>query len=306
MSYLKKTSILSLLFLAACFPKEDAVEPTPRVNKSVSLFGEGVKDNVVFYSLDDSAIVAEASPMDWDFYIDENVVRINYFRSMRVAKFDDTWDKLDDTVGIDFRFLTIDNESRMSQWELAEDQIYVVDYGLDTEFNPIGLTSVRFERTANGIKIWYNPIGSDFEVFEEVNEESFYYNLRERKVIDLPTEKEYDLGFGQYTDLATVDGITLEYSVYGVIQSNTLAYTEDVPFKDVKSADVDGAKYSAKKNILGWDWKTYSLAKGSYDIAENRTYLVKSNAEFDYKIRFVSFLNDQGESGYTTFEWELL
>ena len=37
MSYLQKISYLSILLLAACFPKEDAVEPTPRINKSVML-----------------------------------------------------------------------------------------------------------------------------------------------------------------------------------------------------------------------------------------------------------------------------
>ena len=306
MNYLKKTSLLILLFLAACFPKEDAVEPTPRVNKSVSLFGADVKNNVLFYSLDDSSIVAEASPMDWDFYVDDEVVRINYFRGMRVATFNDTWDKLEDTVGLDFRYLTIDNESPLTQWELAEDQIYVVDYGLDNTGNPIGLTSVRFERVADGLKIWYNPIGSDFEVFEEVKEASFYYNLRDKQALDLPTEKEYDLGFGSYVDLATVDGITLEYPVYGVIQAKTLAYAEDTAFADVKSALVDDNKYSEKKNILGWDWKNFNLAKGTYEIVENRTYLVNSIKGFDYKLRFVSFINDSGESGYPTFEWELL
>jgi hypothetical protein len=306
MNYLKKTSLLSLLFLAACFPKEDAVDPTPRVNKSVSLDAGEFKNTVAFYSLDEAKTVTEASPMDWDFYIDENVVRLNYFRSMRVAKFNDTWDKLEDTIGLDFKYLTSDNESTLSQWELAEDQIYVVDYGFDNEYKPIGLTSVRFERTSDGMKLWYNPIGSDFEVFEEIKEASFYYNLREKKSLDLPTEKEYDLGFGKYTDFATVDGITLEYLLYGAIQANALSYVEALPFDEVKSEAVDDIKYSEKKNIIGWDWKNFNLAKGTYEIIENRTYLVSSNADFDYKLRFVSFLNDKGSSGHPTFEWELL
>lgn len=37
MSYLQKINYLSILLLAACFPKEDAVELTPRINKSVML-----------------------------------------------------------------------------------------------------------------------------------------------------------------------------------------------------------------------------------------------------------------------------
>ncbi|MGB4081303.1 MAG: hypothetical protein WBK38_09035, partial [Bacteroidia bacterium] len=62
MSYLKKISFLSLLFMAACFPKEDAIEPIIRLNKSVSLDAGPYKNTVAFYSLDKAEVIAEASP----------------------------------------------------------------------------------------------------------------------------------------------------------------------------------------------------------------------------------------------------
>ena len=306
MSYLQKISYLSILLLAACFPKEDAVEPTPRINKSVMLDAGEYKNTVAFYSLDKAEVVAEASPMDWDFYIDEEVIRLNYFRSMQVAKFDQSWDKLEDTVGLDFRNLTYDSYESMSQWELAEDQIYVVDYGLDNEFNPIGLTSVRFERTTNGIKIWQNAIGSDYETFEEVNEASFYYNIREKSTLDLPKETEYDIAFGKYTDLVTIDNITQDYVIYGAIQGKALAYYENEPFDSVKTEQFNAIRLMNNKDVLGWDWKNYNRPKDAYEIVDNRTYLIMSNAGFKYKLRFVSFYNTAGQSGHPTFEWKLL
>jgi hypothetical protein len=306
MNYLKKTSLLSLLFLAACFPKEDAVEPTPRINKSVTLDAGEYKNTVAFYSLDNAEVVAEASPMDWDFYIDGDVIRLNYFRSMQVAKFDQSWDKLEDTVGLDFRNLTYDSYESMSQWELAEDQIYVVDYGLDNEFNPIGLTSVRFERTTTGIKIWQNAIGSDYETFEELNEASFYYNIREKRSLDLPQETEYDVAFGKYKDLVTIDNITQDYLIYGAIQGKALAYYENEPFDSVKTEQFNAIRLMNNKDVLGWDWKNYNRPKDAYEIVDNRTYLIMSNAGFKYKLRFVNFYNTAGQSGHPTFEWELL
>ena len=306
MSYLQKISYLSILLLAACFPKEDAVEPTPRINKSVMLDAGEYKNTVAFYSLDKAEVVAEASPMDWAFYIDEEVIRLNYFRSMQVAKFDQSWDKLEDTVGLDFRNLTYDSYESMSQWELAEDQIYVVDYGLDNEFNPIGLTSVRFERTATGIKIWQNAIGSDYETFEEVNEASFYYNIREKSTLDLPKETEYDVAFGKYTDLVTIDNITQDYVIYGAIQGKALAYYENEPFDSVKTEQFNAIRLMNNKDVLGWDWKNYNRPKDAYEIVDNRTYLIMSNVGFKYKLRFVNFHNTAGQSGHPTFEWELL
>ena len=306
MSYLQKISYLSILLLAACFPKEDAVELTPRINKSVMLDAGEYKNTVAFYSLDKAEVVAEASAMDWDFYIDEELIRLNYFRSMQVAKFDQSWDKLEDTVGLDFRNLTYDSYESMSQWELAEDQIYVVDYGLDNEFNPIGLTSVRFERTATGIKIWQNAIGSDYETFEEVNEASFYYNIREKSTLDLPKETEYDIAFGKYTDLVTIDNITQDYVIYGAIQGKALAYYENEPFDSVKTEQFNAIRLMNNKDVLGWDWKNYNRPKDAYEIVDNRTYLIMSNAGFKYKLRFVNFYNTAGQSGHPTFEWELL
>jgi hypothetical protein len=309
MNYLKKISYLSVLLLAACFPKEDAVEPTPRINKSVMLDAGEYKNTVAFYSLDKAEVVAEASPMDWDFYIDEDVIRLNYFRSMRVATFDDTWDKLEDTVGLDFRYLTYDEYDSLTQWQLKENQIYVVDYGSDNEFNPIGLTSVRFERTPSGVKIWQNAIGSDYETFEEVNEASFYYNIREKSTLDLPTETEYDVAFGKYTDLVTIDNITIDYSVYGAIQGKTLCYEVEEPFGEVENENFDIIRLSSKKDIIGWDWKFFnrpSTGSGVYEILENKTFLMTTNAGYKCKLRFVNFYNTAGQSGHPTFEWELL
>jgi hypothetical protein len=225
---------------------------------------------------------------------------------MQVAKFDQSWDKLEDTVGLDFRNLTYDSYESMSQWELAEDQIYVVDYGLDNEFNPIGLTSVRFERTATGIKIWQNAIGSDYETFEEVNEASFYYNIREKSTLDLPKETEYDIAFGKYTDLVTIDNITQDYVIYGAIQGKALAYYENEPFDSVKTEQFNAIRLMNNKDVLGWDWKNYNRPKDAYEIVDNRTYLIMSNVGFKYKLRFVNFYNTAGQSGHPTFEWELL
>ncbi len=306
MNYLRKTNYLYILFLAACFPKEEAVSPIPRINASVSLDAGEYKNTVVFYSLDSSKVVAQASPMSWDFYVDEEVIRLNYFRSMRVAIFDGAWDKLADTSGLKFKYLTHDNEDTLEQWEMAENQVYVVDYGLDNEFNPIGLISVRFERSRNGLKIAYKHLG-ELELQQIlVDKSSFYYNLRTQTILDLPTEREYDLAFGRYTDLVTLDNITQEYTIYGVIQGRASAYAENKSFDEIGEANFETMKLSYHKTVIGWDWKNFNLSKNAFEILENRTYLVQSNAQFEFKLRFVNFYNSLGQSGHPTFEWQLL
>lgn len=306
MNYLKKINFLYILLLAACFPKEEAVSPTARINASVSLDAGKDKNTVVFYSLDSAKVVAQASPMDWDFYVDEEVIRLNYFRSMRVAVYVGDWDTLADTVGLKFKYLTHDNEDSREQWQIDENQIYVVDYGLDNDFNSIGLVSVRFERSGAGVKIAYKSLGEMVFQQIEVSKLSFYYNLRTQKSIDLPTEKEYDLAFGKYTDLVTLDNITQEYTIYGAIQGHTSAYAENKSFDEIAGVNFELMQLSYHKSVIGWDWKNFNLSKNAFEILDNRTYLVQSNAQFRYKLRFVNFYNSLGQSGHPTFEWQLL
>ena len=79
MNYSNKISLFFLITLVSCFPKEEKVKPSPRIYQSVSIDAGSSKNDVVFYSLDEGRIVAKASPMDWDLYIDQKVIRINYF-----------------------------------------------------------------------------------------------------------------------------------------------------------------------------------------------------------------------------------
>jgi hypothetical protein len=74
----------------------------------------------------------------------------------------------------------------------------------------------------------------------------------------------------------------------------------------VKDEGFDVIRLSDRKDVIGWDWKSFDLQKGAYDIIGERTYLISSNAGFKYKLRFVDFYNAARQSGHPTFEWELL
>lgn len=302
-----KIAVGSLLILGACFPKEDAVQPIPRENVAQSIDAGEFKNGVSFFSLESGKIIAEASPMEWDFYIDDEVIRLNYFRSMRAAKTDKSWHEINDTIGLDFQYLTSEVEDGLGMWELEENQIYVIDYGFDDEFNAIGLVSVKIERLVDEVRITYADIGVAYEVYESIPLTSFYYNLREKKLLELPEEGEYDIAFGKYTDYVTIDETSQDYLIYGALMGNASSYRLDKPFADVEAEDVVEADLNPEaKAIIGWDWKTYNLNKGAYDIDADRTYVVKSNSGFKYKLRFVSFYNDFGVSGHPTFEYKLL
>jgi hypothetical protein len=306
MNYSNKILLLFLITLVSCFPKEEKVEPSPRIYQSVSINAGPFKNDVVFYSLDEGNVVAKASPMDWDLYIDQEVIRINYFRSMSVALTTDAWDSIKDTTGLSFSYLTDQLSDSLTQWELSENQIYVVNMGLNNEYSPMGFMVLKFQRMSDRIVLKYKDLEGEDEWTNEINEDQFYYNLRTETKVNLPNDKEYDLALGKYTDYITVDDVSQDYTIYGAILGNASAYLMNNAFENTDADDFEVSMLSSRQDIIGWNWKRFNLDKNAYEILPNMTYMISTNSNYLCKLRFVDYLNDQGISGHPTFEYEIL
>lgn len=306
MNYSNKILLFFVITIVSCFPKEEKVEPSPRIYQSVSVDAGPTKNDVLFYSLDAGRIVAKASPMEWDLYIDNEVIRINYFRSMSVAKTSKNWEEINDTSGLSFSFLTDQISDTLSQWELSENQIYVLNMGLDNEYEPLGFMVFQASRTSDGVILKYRDLDGTNEWTNQISEDHFYYHLKNEQRLNLPNDKEYDIALGKYTDYITVDDISQDYTIYGAIVGNASAYLLDDDFETIAANDFDVNQLSNRKDIIGWDWKRFNLEKNAYEILPKMTYMISTNSDYLCKLRFVDYLNDQGISGHPTFEYEIL
>ena len=306
MNYSNKILLFFIITIVSCFPKEEKVEPSPRIYQSVSVDAGPTKNDVLFYSLDAGRIVAKASPMEWDLYIDNEVIRINYFRSMSVAKTSKNWEEINDTSGLSFSFLTDQISDTLSQWELSENQIYVLNMGLDNEYEPLGFMVFQASRTSDGVILKYRDLDGTNEWTNQISEDHFYYHLKNEQRLNLPNDKEYDIALGKYTDYITVDDISQDYTIYGAIVGNASAYLLDDDFETIDANDFDVNQLSNRKDIIGWDWKRFNLEKNAYEILPKMTYMISTNSDYLCKLRFVDYLNDQGISGHPTFEYEIL
>lgn len=306
MNYSNKILLFFIITIVSCFPKEEKVEPSLRIYQSVSVDAGPTKNDVLFYSLDAGRIVAKASPMEWDLYIDNEVIRINYFRSMSVAKTNKNWEEINDTSGLSFSFLTDQISDTLSQWELSENQIYVLNMGLDNEYEPLGFMVFQASRTSDGVILKYRDLDGTNEWTNQISEDHFYYHLKNEQRLNLPNDKEYDIALGKYTDYITVDDISQDYTIYGAIVGNASAYLLDDDFETIDANDFDVNQLSNRKDIIGWDWKRFNLEKNAYEILPKMTYMISTNSDYLCKLRFVDYLNDQGISGHPTFEYEIL
>ena len=306
MNYSNKILLFFIITIVSCFPKEEKVEPSPRIYQSVSVDAGPTKNDVLFYSIDAGRIVAKASPMEWDLYIDNEVIRINYFRSMSVAKTNKNWEEINDTSGLSFSFLTDQISDTLSQWELSDNQIYVLNMGLDNEYEPLGFMVFQASRTSDGVILKYRDLDGTNEWTNQISEDHFYYHLKNEQPLNLSNDKEYDIAFGKYTDYITVDNISQDYTIYGAIVGNASAYLLDDDFETIDANDFDVNQLSNRKDIIGWDWKRFNLEKNAYEILPKMTYMISTNSDYLCKLRFVDYLNDQGISGHPTFEYEIL
>ena len=306
MNYSNKILLFFIITIVSCFPKEEKVEPSPRIYQSVSVDAGPTKNDVLFYSLDAGRIVAKASPIEWDLYIDNEAIRINYFRSMSVAKTNKNWEEINDTSGLSFSFLTDQISDTLSQWELSENQIYVLNMGLDNEYEPLGFMVFQASRTSDGVILKYRDLDGTNEWTNQISEDHFYYHLKNEQRLNLPNDKEYDIALGKYTDYITVDDISQDYTIYGAIVGNASAYLLDDDFETIDANDFDVNQLSNRKDIIGWDWKRFNLEKNAYEILPKMTYMISTNSDYLCKLRFVDYLNDQGISGHPTFEYEIL
>ena len=306
MNYSNKILLFFVITIVSCFPKEEKVEPSPRIYQSVSVDAGPTKNDVLFYSLDAGRIVAKASPIEWDLYIDNEAIRINYFRSMSVAKTNKNWEEINDTSGLSFSFLTDQISDTLSQWELSDNQIYVLNMGLDNEYEPLGFMVFQASRTSDGVILKYRDLDGTNEWTNQISEDHFYYHLKNEQPLNLPNDKEYDIALGKYTDYITVDNISQDYTIYGAIVGNASAYLLDDDFETIEANDFDENQLSNRKDIIGWDWKRFNLEKNAYEILPKMTYMISTNSDYLCKLRFVDYLNDQGISGHPTFEYEIL
>lgn len=123
-----------------------------------------------------------------------------------------------------------------------------------------------------------------------------------------PPKDRYDFVFTRYRYVYR-DLNNYTYSVNGALLNpyQTAAAADSTSgYENITDATVPGMTFSNARDIIGWDWKEYSLKDKKYTIFKNKCYVIRTRKDQYYKLHFLNFYDDAGNVGSPSFEYERL
>lgn len=191
--------------------------------------------------------------------------------------------------------------------------VYVIDRGINSEGAPLGFKKISLDiEEFNYIVRYANLDGTEEERI--VIEKNGFYNYMhlsfENGLLKIePPKNEWSLKFTRYsTILFTDEGEAYPYNVIGVLLNPYMveaSLTTD-NFFDITSANLVDYEYSNSADLIGYAWKEYDFDDGYYTVLPDKTYIIKNNDGFYYRLRFISFYDAQGNKGNIGIEYSRL
>lgn len=327
---MKKIELIFYVFaltLTSCFKDDVPVQPyqSPAgVKTAIAEMGKYYQYQL-YFDLETHNFIKKVDRNTWDLafttHTNEHTIWLNSANLMRVATTNKT--NFSDTLNTQKLTFKYDNSDGSSEntafgfWANADgvsnNKIYIVDRGYNHLGEDLGKVQVQLGNVENNTYVVKFKFFDSPEIHQVTLQKNEAYNhvflsFSQKKQVEVePLKTQYDLLFTQYTALVEQigTGIVENYSVNGVFINPfevEVATEFTIPFEEIIYTHLELYDFTTKRDIIGYDWKEYNFDKQNYSIYSNKVYLVKTAEENYYKIRFVSFTNENGERGYPTVE----
>lgn len=142
-----------------------------------------------------------------------------------------------------------------------------------------------------------------------------YLSFTDGQVKPEPRKDEWDIVFTRYRyiyrDLNNfpymVNGVLLNPAKDEYLQARVQATTDSLPpFQELTADYITKAHFSPYRDVIGFDWKSYSIAEGKYTVDKNKTYIIQSHNKQFFKLHFLDYYDNAGQQGNPTFEFNRL
>ena len=306
-----------LLFFISCEKDEIPINPHQSGKINTEQVGMGANYRYqVFYNLKNNNITSTNLKNDWDLGFESQkkgwrvIINSSLFSKISIVENTD-FEDVTSSVNLNWNY---DNPSgNLDSTAIGDyrdkNNVYVLDRGYSLSGNPVGYKKLRIDSvTSDYYKIKYANLDNtnlqEIKIYKNNNLNFTSFSFKNDSLASFePFFENWDLVFTQYTHLFE-DGTA--YLVTGVlsnyIQNTEVAIDSLNNFFDINYQMVENYIFSSKKDKIGYNWKEYDLDNGQYTVFSNISYIVKTQENRFFKLRFIDFYNNLGETGYPTFE----
>lgn len=313
----------SFFSLSSCIKEEAAVIPIKSgdVTTRTIAMEQGYKFQN-FYNLEKDSVISRNPKWDWDIAFDASAEGTHAY--INGARFMFSWKtesqnlmELKDTFGFynARRWEAVNTPDTVTIGSVKNNpNVYWIDRGYDDSGEQTGFVKIQFESVDNqkySFKITRrespNQIES-YEISKDPNYNLVYFSFTKNKRMDIePRKFDWDLQFTQY--MFTFFDPYTPYIVTGVLLNpyHTLAAVDSTTgFSRIDRALAQNMKLKNNPDVIGYNWKGFSLSDQSYSINSHYTYVIRDAKGFYYKLRFIGFFDAVGRRGFPKFEYQRL
>ncbi len=124
-----------------------------------------------------------------------------------------------------------------------------------------------------------------------------------------PTKSSWDLQITLYNYTFYDQTPVLPYVVNGVLLNphHTSAYKDSLTaYTAIDEAFATSVPLSDRKDVIGFDWKSYDIDKNLYSVVDRYNYVINTQNGSYFKLRFLDFYSADGVKGSPKFEFQQL
>lgn len=319
--------ILILTLFYSCFKEDDRIIPKIREDLTTTELNLTPSyEQQIFFDLETNKIIAQNSKYAWDLAFacstNKPYIMLNSARFLLAVNTKLT-DFINITTANNYKF-TFDAPSgnidslAIMEWANFNTNTFfqnVFIINLDGQYKKFVVE--KFENSTYYIK-YSNLDNSNLQYLQiPINDTHnfiyFSFNNSGAIVNIEPPKDNWDLLFTQYSVSIPYKETFVDYLVVGTTINPTktkVAEKRDANFSSITDyLQTTLFNYSNKKDIIGFDWKTFDFensATSNYEIVPDLYYIIQNRNDNFYKLRFINFYNLQGEKGHPNFEFKKL
>ncbi len=327
--------ILLTICCISCFPVDKAVAPYDRTGLITGVIDiTPTYSQQAFYNLQTNSIVRQEDFSFWDLSFDCTSdslgVYLNSAQLMGVYKVESS---SFETVSNDTTFFAnkwkydspsgyIDSSAIGKWWGsvsnnqvITKGEYFVTTLGVDSKGNSLGVKKFTLlNADLTQYKIRFANLNGTEDTIMTIQKDSMYNVvglslLNKQVVYPEPPKNDWDLLLSRYTQLFIIFE-EFPYPVTGVLinKSKIKALLDTiVDFRTISRTSFSEMSFTNRKDVIGYDWKTFDFTASAFLVLPNKTYVIKTNSNQYYKLFFSDFYDSKtGSKGVIQFQYETI